>query len=140
MKTTLLIVDDEEGILKVLRSFFILHDFEVLTAKNSADALKILNKNKIQIALLDINMPKMDGIDLLREIKKVDFSIQVIMMTGYPSFDKTIQSLERGAVDYILKPFDNLDEFLELINDSVNRTSRWQKNLSKSIMKARREG
>lgn len=135
METTLLIVDDEVEIINVLEGFFVLHDFKVLTAKSSAEALNILNKNKIQIALLDINMPKMGGIDLLREIKKIDFSIQIIMMTGYPSFDKTIQSLERGAVDYILKPFDNLDEFLELINDSVNRISRWQKNLSKSVMK-----
>ena len=92
-----------------------------------------MEKDKVNIALLDINMPEMDGIELLSRIKKRDFSVQVIMMTAFSTFDKTLQSLEMGAVDYILKPFDNLDDMLDLINESVRRLKRWQKNLLQSV-------
>lgn len=133
MNIKLLIVDDEEEILSTLKRFFALHDFDTTTANSAAEALKIMEKEKINIALMDINMPEMDGIELLSRIKKRDFSIQVIMMTAYSTFDKTLRSLEMGAVDYILKPFDNLDEVLDLINESVRRLKRWHKNLLESV-------
>ena len=133
MNIKLLIVDDEEEILSTLSRFFALHDFDVATANSAAEALKIMKNKKINIALVDINMPEMDGIDLLSRIKKKDFSIQVIMMTAYSTFDKTLRSLEMGAVDYILKPFDKLDDVLGLVNESVRRLKRWQKNLLESV-------
>ena len=133
MNIKLLIVDDEEEILSTLSRFFAIHDFDVATANSAAGDFKIIEKEKINIALMDINMPEMNGIDLLSRIKKRDFSIQVIMMTAYSTFDKTLRSLEMGAVDYILKPFDNLDDVLDLINESVLRLKRWQKNLLESV-------
>lgn len=133
MKPRILIVDDEEEVLLSLSRFFALHDFFVLTAKSPELALKAIEKDKINIAILDINMPGMNGIDLLKRIKKWDFSIQVIMMTGYSTFDKTLQSLEMGAVDYLMKPFDNFDVVLKLVNQSATRLSRWQENLVESI-------
>lgn len=133
MKPKLLIVDDEEEIVATLKRFFDLHEFDIVTANNAAEALIILEKEKINIALLDINMPEMDGIELLNRIKKWDFSIQVIMMTAYSTFDKTLRSLEMGASDYILKPFENLDQVLELVNECARRLTRWQSNLLESV-------
>lgn len=133
MKTKLLIVDDEQDILSTLNRFFSLHSFDIITAQSAAEALKVIEKEKVNVALIDINMPEMDGIELLKNIKKWDFSIQVIMMTAYSTFDKTLRSLEMGAVDYILKPFDNLDDVLDLINESVKRLTRWRKNLLESV-------
>lgn len=133
MPVKLLIVDDEDEILSTLRRFFALHELDVKTANSAAGALKIIQNEKINIALIDINIPEMDGIELLRRIKGRDFSIQAIMMTAYSGFDKTLRSLEMGAVDYILKPFDNLDDVLELVNESATRITRWQKNLRESV-------
>lgn len=133
MNTKLLIVDDEVEILSTLKRFFSLNECDTITANSAAEALKIIENEKINIALLDINMPEMDGIELLKRIKKWDFSIQVIMMTAYSTFDKTLRSLEMGAVDYILKPFENLDDILELVNESVRRLARWRKNLLESV-------
>lgn len=133
MKTKLLIVDDEPDILSTLERYFSMHDFSTVTAQNATEALKVIENEKVNIALLDINMPEMDGIELLKKIKKWDFSIQVIMMTAYSTFDKTLRSLEMGASDYVLKPFDNLDDVLELVNDSLKRLIRWRKNLLESV-------
>lgn len=139
MNIKLLIVDDEEEILATLKRFFALHEFDTLTANSAAAALKIMEKEKINIALMDINMPEMDGIELLGKIKERDFSIQVIMMTAYSTFDKTLRSLEKGAVDYTLKPFNSLDDVLELVNESVRRLERWQKNLVESVKLQRKD-
>lgn len=133
MTNKLLIVDDEDEILSTLSIFFALHEVDVKTANSAAEALKIIEKEKINIALIDINMPEMDGIELLRRIKGRDFSIQIIMMTEYSTFNKTLSSLGEGAVGYILKPFDNLDNVLELVKESARRLERWKKNLTESV-------
>ncbi|MEE9165267.1 MAG: response regulator [Nitrospinota bacterium] len=68
MDIKLLIVDDEEEILSTLNRFFTLHDFDITTTNSAAEALKIMEKDKINIALMDINMLEMDGIELLSRI------------------------------------------------------------------------
>lgn len=135
MKTRLLIVDDEKEILLTLEKLFLTHNFEIKIAEGATQALQILDENKIDIALLDINMPGMDGISLLEQIKKRDFSIQVIMMTGYSTFKKTLRALEMGAADYVLKPFSNFNELLELVNESARRITRWRNIMSDSVKK-----
>jgi len=136
MKTKILIVDDELNILQSLKTFFQFHGFDVFIAESGKAALDILKRQKLHIALLDINMPGMNGIELLEKIKQKDFSIQVIMITGFSTFDKTMKSMEKGAVDYILKPIDDLNDVLKLVNESVYRLKRWRKNLSESVMLA----
>jgi DNA-binding NtrC family response regulator len=69
----------------------------------------------------------------LQEIKQRDFSVQVIMITAYTSFDKTLQSLQFGAIDYVLKPIDDMNELLELIRESSRRVKRWRKVLKDSV-------
>lgn len=126
MDVQLLIVDDEEEIQRTLRNFFLLNDFAVQTAGSGEQALEIIRQGKVHIVLSDIKMPRMDGIELLEEIRKIDFSIQVIMMTGFSTFDLTIQALERGAADYVLKPFRDLDEVLHLVNLAAEKLERWK--------------
>ncbi len=98
-----------------------------------------LRGKKFNIILLDINMPGMDGLDTLQAIKSIDFSIQVVMMTAYSTFEKTMKSLEYGATDYILKPFDDLEQILHLVKISEERLDRWKKNMSASIVRQRQE-
>lgn len=137
MSANILIVDDEEGIRKSLGAYLKMEGYAVDMASDGDEAIDKLKASKFNIILLDINMPKMDGLETLQKIKAIDFSIQVIMMTAYSTFDKTMKSLEYGATDYILKPFENLSEILNLIRISEERLDRWKKNMSATIIKQR---
>jgi putative nucleotidyltransferase with HDIG domain len=101
---TILLVDDEESILDITSEFFELKGYQVFTAENGIEAIKILEKEKIDCCFSDIDMPKMDGLELAERIRNLDNSIPVIIMTGYPSLENTIQTLKNGVVDFLIKP------------------------------------
>jgi putative nucleotidyltransferase with HDIG domain len=103
-KETLLIVDDEESILEVASEYFLAKGYHVLTAENGRVAADIIAREKIHCCFTDINMPEMDGLELAEHIRKVDNTIPVIIMTGYPSLDNTIRTLKNGVVDFLIKP------------------------------------
>jgi len=140
MTVNILIVDDEEGIRTSLGAYLRLEGYHVGSSASGKEAIEALRETKYNIVLLDINMPGMDGLETLRAIKAIDFSIQVIMMTAYSTFDKTMKSLEYGATDYILKPFEDLAEILHLVRLSEERLGRWKRNMSASIIKQKEEG
>ncbi len=137
MSHKILVVDDEEGIRNSLAAYLKMEGYDVDKAANGKEAIEKIRQAKFNIILLDINMPEIDGLDALKTIKSIDFSIQVIMMTAYSTFDKTMRALEYGATDYILKPFDNLSEILHLVKISEERLSRWKRNVSASIIRSR---
>lgn len=103
-KEKILVVDDEESILDIVREYFQRKEYHVVTAKNGFEALKILRQEKIDCCFTDINMPEMDGLELAERIRATDNTIPVIVMTAYPSFDNTIQTLKNGVVDFLIKP------------------------------------
>jgi len=139
MSVRVLIIDDEEGICKSLSAFLKLEGYCVEVAFNGEEGLRKIREDKYNVILLDINMPGMSGLETLQAIKAIDFSIQVIMMTAYSTFDKTMKSLEFGAADYILKPFDDLDSICNLVKIAEERLERWRRNMSASIIKQREE-
>ncbi|MFA5275628.1 MAG: response regulator [Candidatus Omnitrophota bacterium] len=102
----LLIVDDEADVREFAANFFRKRKIDAVTAANGEDALKILDKEKVDLVLLDINMVGLTGIEVLRRIKDKNIGVKVIMVTGTKpnegtSFD---QCAELGAIDYIHKP------------------------------------
>ena len=115
----ILVVDDEEGVCSALKNYLSFSGFNVITANNGNDALAI-------------EMAPMDGITLLEKLRALDFSIQVIIMTGYSTFDYTIQALEKGAVDYILKPFDDMEDIVRMVQLSAEKLARWKNILAHS--------
>ena len=104
-KPTLLIVDDEEGPRQSLKIVF-KQDYQVRVASNGADALEIARAEPIDVAVLDIMMYGMSGVDLLKELKEIDPSIEVVMLTAYETLETARQALRHGASDYLNKPFD----------------------------------
>ncbi len=104
-----LVVDDEEGILDVTEGYFQRLGYEVYTAGNGLEALEILNNVEIGCVFTDINMPKMDGLKLAEKIREKDNTLPVVIMTGYPSLENSIQTLKNGVVDYLIKPV-NLEQ------------------------------
>lgn len=132
MEWTVLVIDDEVEILRMLKSFLTVHGYRVLTAENGMAGLEIMQREKIHVALCDIKLPGMDGIEVLAKIKAIDFSIQVIMITGYSTFDRTLKALEKGATDYVLKPFEDLEDLRKLVRLACDKLTRWKKVLANS--------
>lgn len=105
VKPTLLVVDDEEGPRQSLKIVF-KNEYNVLVASNGLDALILARENSVDVAVLDILMEGMSGVELLRELKEHDPSIEVVMLTAYETIETARQALRYGASDYLNKPFD----------------------------------
>jgi signal transduction histidine kinase len=104
-KGTLLVVDDEDGPRQSLRVIF-KDDYNILMASDGPSAIELAQNNKIDVAVLDIRMAGMSGIEVLERLKFVDSSIEVVMMTAFETTDTIRQALRLRACDYINKPFD----------------------------------
>jgi putative nucleotidyltransferase with HDIG domain len=105
-KETILFVDDEESILDVASLFFKRQGYQTLTAMNGVEAMKILENENVDCCFTDINMPVMNGLDLAENIRQHDNTMPVIVMTGYPSLENTIQTIKNGVVDFLIKPIN----------------------------------
>jgi signal transduction histidine kinase len=112
MNQRILLVDDEAGIRKVLSIYLADKGFDVATAENGEDALRVFRTHAPAIVLTDIKMPEMDGIELLQRIKAESPDTEVIMFTGHGDMDLAIMSLKHEATDFVTKPIN--DEVLEI--------------------------
>jgi signal transduction histidine kinase len=101
----ILIVDDEEGPRMSMR-FVFKDDYEVYTAADGATAIEIVQKNKIDVAVLDIRMPGMSGVEVLERIKYIDPTIEAVMLTAFETTDTIRQALKLRACDYLNKPYE----------------------------------
>lgn len=121
-KATLLIVDDEESILEVVGQYFRRRGYRIFTAPAGPQALALLGRETVDCCFTDINMPGMNGLELAERIHDIDGSLPVIVMTGYPSLETSIQTLKQGVVDFLIKPV-NLKQ-MELSFQRVQRQRR----------------
>ncbi len=119
MFPSILIVDDEQSILKSLSGILSDEGFETETATNGYEALKILEAESSDLVLLDIWMPGMDGIDTLKEIKKLHPTLPVIMITGHGTIETAVNATKIGAYDFIEKPI-SIDKVIVAINNALN--------------------
>ncbi len=110
----ILVVDDEPSILKLLKEALTQWGYQVGCVGTGAEALEAIRTELYDAAITDIRMPEMSGLDLLREIKRHDESIEVIVMTGYPTIASAVEALKEGAYDYLSKPLI-LDELRHLM-------------------------
>src|SRR2546426_10046602 len=115
-----LIVDDENSILLLLKEALTAWGYQVSTANTATDALAVVRTQVFDAAITDIRMPDMSGLELLREIKKQDESIEVVIMTGYPTIAPAVEALKEGAYDYLSKPLI-LDELKHLMQRLMER-------------------
>jgi len=104
---TILIVDDEKNYPPILSAVLEEEGYETLTANNGLAALEIIKNSNIDLVLTDMKMPLIDGIELLERIKLTDPDLPVIMMTAHGTVEKAVEAMQKGAYNYILKPFDN---------------------------------
>ncbi|WP_159881875.1 response regulator [Paenibacillus puerhi] len=118
MKKKLLIVDDQNGIRILLMEVFSSEGYETYQASNGKLALEIVRSSSPDLVLLDMKIPGMDGLDILKHIKSIDASIKVIMMTAYGELDMIKEATDLGAIMHFTKPFD-IDELRQAVNQQL---------------------
>jgi two-component system NtrC family response regulator len=104
---TILIVDDEKNYLVVLEALLGNEGYEIITADNAVDALRLIGDSELDLVITDIKMPGMNGMDLLAAAKKINNEMPVIMMTAYGTIEMAVEAMKKDAYDYITKPFQN---------------------------------
>ncbi|MDD5030559.1 MAG: response regulator, partial [Rhodoferax sp.] len=129
MSVSLLIVDDEEIVIRSCRRIFSDSKYVVDSAQSGFEALKKVEETSYDILLLDIMMPKMDGLQVLQQVKEMHPSIDVIMMTGLSEIQTAVRAMKLGAFDYLSKPFDP-DELQHVVERALERRQLLQENRS----------
>lgn len=106
----ILVVDDEAAICEICARGLQRYGYEVVSTTSSRQALEILRRDEFDLLLLDVRMPEMDGLEVMRQVRKFSPEIAIVVMTGYASLEAAIEAVKHGAADFISKPFqlDNL--------------------------------
>lgn len=128
----ILAIDDEQFIRRLILNEFSLEGFDVITAESGEEGLGLFKDHFFDLVLLDIKLPKMDGIETLRRIKEISTDTEVIMITGFGDIKSAVDCIKLGAVDYVTKPF-KLDELLALAGQAIKRRKIVQENRKKVI-------
>jgi len=118
----ILIVDDQNGIRMLLMEVFSNEGYETHQAPNGKTALEIVKTHSPDLVLLDMKIPGMDGLDILKHVKSIDPSIKVIMMTAYGELDMIKEATELGAIMHFTKPFD-IDELRLAVHTQLIETT-----------------
>ena len=118
---TILVVDDEKIIRDLFQRTLAGEGYEVITAESVSEGLGIFKEKTVNVVLIDIKMPGMNVAEVLREVKKTSPDCEVIIITGYDSLDSAIESVKAGAHDYIRKPFDKLEDVINVIGKAMEK-------------------
>jgi DNA-binding NtrC family response regulator len=122
----LLVVDDEVPVLRVVERLAARCGFDVVTCASGADAMRTLMRRPADLAMLDLRMPDVNGLDLLRQIRAAVPGCEVILMTAYAAVDSAVEAIKLGAREYLTKPFDfdRLRQVLEQIRSEIERRAQ----------------
>lgn len=117
---SLLIVDDDDAICEVLSTYLRPHGYLLRTARDGASALAALASESFDVAIIDLRLPDIGGLDIQRAIRDRGLETEVIIITGHASLDSALEAIKAGAFDYIIKPF-NLKEIEVSVRNAVDR-------------------
>ncbi len=115
-----LLVDDETEFLETLVKRLRKRKLNATGVSSGEEAIRVIREDPVDVVVLDVKMPGMDGIETLREIKKVHPTVEVIMLTGHANMEVAIEGMELGAFDYLMKPMD-IDDLLYKLQDAYKR-------------------
>ncbi len=126
-KLSILIVEDGRSQREMLRDFLISEGHKVMEADNGEAAIKTVSQNHFDLILLDYKMPGMDGLEVLKEVKKINHEIDVVIITAYGTIETAVEAIKVGAIDYITKPVE-LEELLILVDRVAERRGLIREN------------
>jgi DNA-binding NtrC family response regulator len=121
-RCAVLVVDDERGPRESLR-LVLAAQFDVLTAESAEEALDVIRRQKVDVVTLDLKMPGVSGAQALAEIRTIDPDVEVVIVTGYGSFECVVEILKLHAFDYVTKPFDP-GELLTTVREAAESRRR----------------
>ena len=150
----ILVVDDEDSICSFMEEVFASEGYTVSTANDAEKGLQMAEELRPDLVLLDLKMPKMSGVDILRRIKAIDEDMAVVMMTGFGTMDTARAAMRLGAFDYVTKPFDlphvkrvarsaiahRMDSYVEKLRSGKELLSEEEVAFLNDIRKCRPEG
>lgn len=125
----IIVVDDEVAIQDALKHYFEFKGYSVRTAGNGREALQLLDEESAEVVITDIMMPEMNGIQLLRELKKSHPMIRVIVITGYVTLDNLLATFRLGAEKCIYKPIVDFNDLDSSVEAAIESLRDWQKKL-----------
>jgi two-component system response regulator PilR (NtrC family) len=128
LKDKILVADDEQSMREFLEIMFKKEGYHVSLAPNGEEVLKLAEKEIFDLVLLDIRMPRLDGISVLKKLKAISPETIVIMITAYASADTAIKAMKEGAYDYITKPF-KVEEIKLIIKNALEKKNLQQENI-----------
>ena len=132
----ILIIDDEKSIRNTLKEILAYEGYDVSEAQDGIEGIKLAEKDKFDIILSDIKMPKMDGIEVLEKLQEITPETPVVMISGHGNIETAVEAIRKGAFDYISKPLD-LNRMLVTIRNAMDRSSlvKETKTLKRKIYK-----
>lgn len=122
---SILHIDDDLQVTRIVAERLRLHGYDVTSLNEPYQAIATLSQARFRVVILDIDMPHLNGLDLLREIKRHDGGIQVIMLTGMVTLTTVLESFRLGAEACFFKPLLELDPLLEALGDTFRKIDRW---------------
>lgn len=140
-KLKIMVVDDDKDVCEYLRQLLTEEGFKVKATTDSTQVIGFLKKDRYHLILLDLKMPKLGGLELMRQIRKMDSDIIVIILTAYPSVESAVETMKQDAFDYLQKPF-KVEELREVITNAVRAKgllTNLEERLNKEIGRRVRE-
>jgi len=139
MAISVLLVDDEETFVETLAKRLTLRRFDVFKATRADRAFATLKENPIDVVLLDVRMPDLDGIEATKTIKGSHPLVEVILLTGHASMEASLEGMKMGAFDYLLKPV-NIDELVYKIEDAHRKKHLQEEKIRRLAEQADEDG
>ncbi|MBD3256956.1 response regulator [candidate division GN15 bacterium] len=113
-----LVIDDDVDVCRYLERFLTDQGFVVKYTTEASGVVETIKQDMIQIVLLDVVMPDVDGLELLQKIRRVDSDICIIMLSGYPTFDRAVEAFRSSVFDFLTKPFTN-EQLMEVLERAI---------------------
>jgi len=134
MKTRVLLVDDEGEFVEALAERLTIRDYDTTTSLSGEDALEKVKHYNFDVVVLDVRMPGMSGIEVLREIKGLKPLIEVIMLTGHATVETAIEGMKQGAADFLIKPCET-EDLLSKINKAYDKKAEHEERIRDAKVK-----
>jgi DNA-binding NtrC family response regulator len=130
----ILIADDEKDFVDALAERLTIREYDVTASYSGQDALEKINEHNYDIVILDVKMPGVSGVDVLKEIKGIKPLTEVIMLTGNATVETAIEGMKLGAFDYLMKPCET-DDLIEKINNAYKKKTEHEEKIREARIK-----
>ncbi|MCF8107034.1 MAG: response regulator [Desulfohalobiaceae bacterium] len=135
LKPYILLVDDEQPFVETMQKRLTKRGLQVAAALSGEDALEVLKKHRnLDVVILDVKMPGLDGIQTLQEIKKMLPLVEVIMLTGHATVESAVEGMKLGAFDYLMKPCA-IEELLEKVNQATESKRKHEEKIREAAVR-----